>query len=77
MLYKPKNPKPVPKMLDDEDAWEGLIDDIASHLKTSKSKKPFSILILDMSGDNSKAMTATSKKVKPCLSFAVNLLKTL
>ena len=64
-------------MLDDEDTWEGLIDDVASNLKTLKSKKPYLILILDMSGDDSKAMTATSKKVKPCLSFAVNLLKTL
>ena len=72
--YKPKTPKPVPKMLDDEEAWEGLIDDVSSHLKASKTKKPFTILVLDMSGSDDKA-TPASKKVKYCSSFVRKLTK--
>ncbi|KAJ7884351.1 hypothetical protein B0H14DRAFT_2564407 [Mycena olivaceomarginata] len=56
-----KKPKPQPKLLDDEDAWEGLVSDVRQHIKGAQSKnrgkgqvQPFSILILDMSESGSE-----------------------
>lgn len=55
-LYKPKNPKPVPKMLEDEESWEILLDDVLDYIVSCKSKnhgkgavKPFIVLLIDMS----------------------------
>ncbi|KAF8239840.1 hypothetical protein L208DRAFT_1353082 [Tricholoma matsutake] len=36
--YKPKNPKPVPKMLKDEESWEILLDDVSDYIEGCKSK---------------------------------------
>jgi hypothetical protein len=36
--YKPKNPKPVPKILGDEESWEILLDDVSEHIMACKSK---------------------------------------
>jgi hypothetical protein len=36
--YKPKNPKPVPKMLKDEESWEILLDDVSDYIDGCKSK---------------------------------------
>jgi hypothetical protein len=54
--YKPKNPKPVPKMLEDEESWEILLDDVSDYIDACKSKnrgkgvvKPFTVLLIDMS----------------------------
>lgn len=54
--YKPKNPTPVPKMLEDEESWEILLDDVSDYIDTCKSKncgkgavKPFTVLLVDIS----------------------------
>jgi hypothetical protein len=56
-----KKPKPQPKLLDDEDAWEVLVSDVRQHIKGAQSKnrgkgqvQPFSILISDMSESGSE-----------------------
>ncbi|KAF8226044.1 hypothetical protein L208DRAFT_1304024, partial [Tricholoma matsutake] len=36
--YKPKNPQPVPKLLEDAEAWETLVDDVEEYIKSSKAK---------------------------------------
>ncbi|KAJ7908032.1 hypothetical protein B0H13DRAFT_2331793 [Mycena leptocephala] len=53
--YKPRNPKPIPKILDD-DAWEALVGDVRQHVKATQAGnhgkgqlKPFSIQIVDLS----------------------------
>ncbi|KAJ6485254.1 hypothetical protein DFH09DRAFT_1291665 [Mycena vulgaris] len=58
--YKPKNPKPIPKLLDGQKAWTRLIEDVDSHIQ-SKTKpkgkaviKPFHIQIVDTSGGDPK-----------------------
>ncbi|KAJ7664803.1 hypothetical protein B0H17DRAFT_1211161 [Mycena rosella] len=70
--YKPKTPKPMPKLLDNEQAWKRLITDVQNHIDSSKSKqggkgavKPFFIQIVDTSGGDSKASAGGSgaKKV--------------
>jgi len=55
--YKPKSPKPVPKLLEDEDAWCKLLEGVSDYITASKKKnkghgtvKPFHILIVDTSG---------------------------
>ncbi|KAF9457725.1 hypothetical protein BDZ94DRAFT_1338123 [Collybia nuda] len=65
--YKPKNPRPVPKLLEDEEAWETLLNDVDEYISSSKAKKggkgtvkPFSIAIVDTSGPDPKE---TRKKV--------------
>ncbi|KAJ7780414.1 hypothetical protein B0H14DRAFT_2631131 [Mycena olivaceomarginata] len=51
-----KKPKPAPKLLNDEEAWDLLVADVGQHIKGAKSKnrgkgevQPFSLLIVDMS----------------------------
>ncbi|KAF8229465.1 hypothetical protein L208DRAFT_1424146 [Tricholoma matsutake] len=69
--YKPKNPRPVPKLLEDAEAWEKLVHDVEEYIKSSKAKnqgkgivKPFSITIIDTSGPPPKeaAVKKGSKK---------------
>ncbi|PPQ84970.1 hypothetical protein CVT26_008290 [Gymnopilus dilepis] len=55
--YKPRNPKPVPKLLEDEQAWEKLVQDVRQYIETfttkkgvSKPVKPFVITIVDTVG---------------------------
>ncbi|KAJ7643279.1 hypothetical protein B0H17DRAFT_1216145 [Mycena rosella] len=50
--YKPKSPKPIPKLLDSKQAWSRLITDVENYINTSKAKrrgngdvKPFFIQI--------------------------------
>lgn len=57
--YKPKSPKPVPKLLEDERVWYKLIEDVSDYIKTSKAAKrgkgtvkPFTIRIFDTSGSD-------------------------
>ena len=52
----PKSGKPVPKLLDDEDSYKKLLDNVWAHIDEQKSKnkgkgkvKPFSIQIVDTS----------------------------
>jgi len=59
--YKPKTSKPVPKLLEDEDDWEKLLDDVEKYraVCTGKSKgkgvvKAFVIMLIDMSGLDGK-----------------------
>ncbi|KAF8183574.1 hypothetical protein K438DRAFT_1766861 [Mycena galopus ATCC 62051] len=48
-----KKPKPAPKLLDDEDAWDILVGDVRQYIESKSKGKgqapPFSILIVDMS----------------------------
>ncbi|KAJ7806744.1 hypothetical protein B0H14DRAFT_3152810 [Mycena olivaceomarginata] len=66
-----KKPKPQPKLLDDEDAWEVLVSDVRQHIKGAQSKnrgkgqvQPFSILISDMSESSSEPSKGGKKGVK-------------
>jgi hypothetical protein len=67
-----KKPKPAPKLLDDEEAWDLLVADVGQHIKGTKSKnrekgevQPFSLLIVDMSEEPSKGPSvAAGKKVR-------------
>ena len=52
--YKPNNPKPVAKLLEDEDAWNRLVADVKGYIDSFASKrgaahqmKPFVITIVD------------------------------
>ncbi|KAG6815761.1 hypothetical protein H0H93_009068 [Arthromyces matolae] len=63
--YKPRNPKPVPKLLESVNAWNRLISDVRDYIATCKAKnkgkgtvKPFSIMIVDTSGGDKE----TNKK---------------
>ncbi|KAF8185554.1 hypothetical protein K438DRAFT_1973853 [Mycena galopus ATCC 62051] len=63
-----KKPKPGPKLLDTDEAWDVLVKDVRQYIDGAKAKNrgkgkvpPFSILIVDMSEETSKA-TVTGKK---------------
>jgi hypothetical protein len=67
--FVPKSPKPRPKLLEDEESYYAMLDDIADYVATCRSKnrgkgvvKPFHIQIVDTSsgGDSKK----TSSKVR-------------
>jgi hypothetical protein len=52
--YKPKNPKPVAKLLEDDDAWDRLVGEVKAYIDSFASKrgaarqvKPFVIKIVD------------------------------
>ncbi|KAJ8579516.1 hypothetical protein M405DRAFT_754395, partial [Rhizopogon salebrosus TDB-379] len=54
--YRPKTPKPIPKLLEDTESWEALKDDVAEYISGSKAKnkgrgvvKPFVMMIIDTS----------------------------
>ncbi|KAJ6575789.1 hypothetical protein B0H10DRAFT_2443962 [Mycena sp. CBHHK59/15] len=58
--YKPRNPKPTPKLLEDDKAWDSLIMDVKQYIASCKVKnrgtgsmKPFHISLVDVSGDPS------------------------
>lgn len=36
--YRPKTPKPIPKLLEDTESWEALKDDVAEYISGSKAK---------------------------------------
>jgi hypothetical protein len=71
--YLPKNPKPIPKLLEDKKSWKKLVESVKAHIKTSRDKnkgkgvvKPFSIQIIDTSGpagDSKVSTGAGTKKV--------------
>lgn len=70
--YVPKNPKPLPKLLESEKAWSKLVKGVEAHvaasIKNVKGKgvvKEFSIQIYDMSngGDPKAAAGGKSSKV--------------
>ena len=55
--YKPNNPKPIPKLLEDDNDWEKLLVDVEKYctICTAKCKgkgtvKQFVIVLVDMSG---------------------------
>ncbi|KAJ7450496.1 hypothetical protein B0H11DRAFT_1877432 [Mycena galericulata] len=71
--YKPKNPKPTPKLLEDEEGWENLVKDVENYISTCKAKnkgkgvvKPFTINLIDTSGGDPKdaGTSGTGKKGK-------------
>jgi hypothetical protein len=37
--YKPKNPKPVPKLLEDAESWAKLVNDVGQYILSFASKK--------------------------------------
>lgn len=48
--YRPKTPKPVPKLIEDEDSYEAMMEDIEDYIGNCRAKKngkgevkPFSI----------------------------------
>lgn len=66
-----KKPKPGPKLLDTEEAWDVLVKDVGQYIEGAKARNrgkgkvpPFSILIVDMSEESSKT---AGKKVGSCL----------
>ncbi|KAJ7447640.1 hypothetical protein FB451DRAFT_1411735 [Mycena latifolia] len=68
--YKPRNPKPLPKLLADEEAWDVLIADVHQFIKASRAKNrgkgevpSFSILIVDLSKSEVEK-TGARKKAK-------------
>lgn len=69
--YKPKNPKPVPKLLEDEECWDKLVADVAAYIDSFKNKrteatrtvKPFVISIIDTLG------YGVEKETKVCYLF--------
>ncbi|KAJ6615208.1 hypothetical protein B0H10DRAFT_2435553 [Mycena sp. CBHHK59/15] len=67
--YKPRNPKPTPKLLKDDRAWDSLIMDVKQYIASSKAKnrgtgsvKPFHISLVDVSGDLSHMDGKKAKK---------------
>ncbi|KAJ6462564.1 hypothetical protein C8R45DRAFT_1220539 [Mycena sanguinolenta] len=69
--YAPKTPKPVPKLLEDEEGWRKLVDGVEAHIAAARANKkakgvvkPFSIRISDTSGADSKAGTGGKKGSK-------------
>jgi hypothetical protein len=66
--YKPKNPKPVPKLLEDDDDWKKLLVDVEEYRTACIAKckgkgtvKQFVIVLVDMSGPDGKS---DQKKVR-------------
>ncbi|KAJ7735284.1 hypothetical protein DFH07DRAFT_780075 [Mycena maculata] len=69
--YLPKNPKPIPKLLEDGKSWKKLIQSVEAYIAAEKEKKkgngvprPFSILIIDTSGGDPKGKVSATKKGK-------------
>ncbi|KAJ6628149.1 hypothetical protein B0H10DRAFT_2277329 [Mycena sp. CBHHK59/15] len=67
--YKPRNPKPTPKLLEDNKAWDSLIMDVEQYIGSCKAKnrgtgsvKPFHISLVDVSGDPSHMDGKKAKK---------------
>ncbi|KAJ6474520.1 hypothetical protein DFH09DRAFT_1109571 [Mycena vulgaris] len=67
--YAPKNPKPRPKLLEDDDAWDDLVAEVGQYIKASQAKNrgkgevmPFSIVITDLF-NSEESKTGTGKKV--------------
>lgn len=77
--YKPKSPKPVPKLLEDEESYETMLEDIEEHINSSKKKnknkgevKSFYIRIIDTSGPGKDvAAISTGGKVRQWASIGV------
>jgi hypothetical protein len=74
--YKPKNPKPVPKMLEDEESWEILLDDVSDYIVACKSKnrgkgvvKAFTVILVDMSGPDGNDNGAKKVSLIVCIFF--------
>lgn len=76
--YKPKNPKPVAKLLEDDNAWDRLIDEVKTYIDSFASKrgtarqvKPFVISIIDtlelVDPKESKVSTASDSNPGPQL----------
>ena len=68
--YKPNNPKPVPKLLEDAESWAKLVNDVGQHILSFASKKgaaktikPFVITILNTCGPGSKKEKEVNSKV--------------
>ncbi len=67
--YAPKNPKPTPKLLEDEESFAGLVDDVWEYIKRSQAKykgkgviNPFKIILIDTSNGDTKE--SSGKKVR-------------
>lgn len=71
--YKPRNPKPLPKLLDDEESWELLVSDVQKFIQKEQKKNrgkgevaPFSIRLTDMSNVDEPSSKTGGKKVPLC-----------
>ncbi|KZP27093.1 hypothetical protein FIBSPDRAFT_1040299 [Athelia psychrophila] len=74
--YKPKSPKPIPKLLEDERVWYKLIEDISDYIKTSKAAKrgtgavkPFTIRIFDTSGSDREGSSKKKDEAAPAMPY--------
>ena len=67
--YRPKNPKPLAKLLEDEDSWNALIADVKAYIKSCKVKrkdgegvvKPFHITLIDTGVKDTSEKKQTGK----------------
>ncbi|KZP11789.1 hypothetical protein FIBSPDRAFT_937311 [Athelia psychrophila] len=74
--FKPKSPKPIPKLLEDERVWYKLIEDISDYIKTSKAAKrgtgavkPFTIRIFDTSGSDREGSSKKKDEAAPAMPY--------
>lgn len=68
--YVPKTPKPIPKLLEDDEGWQKLIASVNDYIEGCKAKnknkgvvKPFTIRIVDTSSSGAGEKEPGAKKV--------------
>lgn len=65
--YKPKSPKPKPKVLRDEKNWNALLQDVWDYMSQPRNKKTvkaFSIRISVLGGGDGQEAESSKKKQK-------------
>ena len=74
--FAPKSPKPVPKLLEDQEDWDSLVDCVRHHRSLCLERKggkgvikPFSVKIIDTSESGGKE--SSSKRVFSMLLFVI------
>lgn len=81
LSYNPKNPKPVPKLLEDNEDWEKLLVDVEEYCTACIAKckgkgmvKQFVIVLVDMSGLDGKSEPKKVRVLSVCHSSCQNLM---